>query len=134
MYTTHVCRHCYRTLLNLRDKVFISEQMCHNAGESCQWKTENEKDSTLSEIKSFHLPSALTKKRGFNLAAMKALFIDEKENISPSPLNHKEESVHTSTDNISPIIQNSSRCRPLETPAQQRPVPENIWFNKCSID
>ena len=41
-------------------------------------------------------------------------------------MNDKKESVHTSTDTISPIIQNSSRCRPLETPAQQRPVPENI--------
>ena len=41
-------------------------------------------------------------------------------------MNDKKESVQTSTVNISPIIQNSSRCRPLETPAQQRPVPENI--------
>ena len=57
---------------------------------------------------------------------MKALFIDEKENINLSAVNDKKESVYTSTDNISPINQNSSRYIPLETPVQQQPVSENI--------
>ena len=123
----HLCRNCYRTLLNLRDKVFAFQSKCAttqvNLANGRQGVKRIRRSPKSSPSTS---PAQRQKKSRFNLQTRKALFIDEKENISPSPVNDKKESVHTSTVNISPIIQNSSRCRPLETPAQQRPVLENI--------
>ena len=123
----HLCRNCYRTLLNLRDKVFAFQSKCAttqvNLANGRQGVKRIRRSPKSSPSTS---PAQRQKKSRFNLQTRKALFIDEKENISPSPVNDKKESVHTSTVNISAIIQNSSRCRPLETPAQQRPVPENI--------
>ena len=123
----HLCRNCYRTLLNLRDKVFAFQSKCATTQVNLANGRQGVKRIRRSpKSNPSTSPAQRQKKSRFNLQTRKALFIDEKENISPSPVNDKEESVHTSTDNISPIIQNSSRCRPLETPAQQRPVPENI--------
>jgi len=121
----HLCRNCYRTLSNLRNKVFSFQSKYATTQVNLANGRQGVKRIQRSHQSCPSTSLAQTQKQScFNSQTMKASFINEKENISPSPVNDKKELVYTSTNNISPINQNSLSYRPLETPVQQRPMPE----------
>ena len=127
-FPQHLCRKCYRTLLNLRDKVVAFQTKCATTKVNLSRGKEGVKRTRRSPKSSPSTsPAQRQKKSRLNTqsSSRKALFSDEKENLTfLSHVNDQKESVYTATDMVSPIVQSSSSCQ-LE-PAQKRPMAENI--------